>query len=173
MKKLFVLAAALLFGCLGYQKASAQLHVSLGINISSQPDWGPIGYDHADYYFLPDIDTYYDVTNHQFIYLDGNTWVRRTALPPRYSNYDLYHGYKVVVNAKSPWRNNTTYRNRYSKYRGKHDQQVIRDSHESKYKNHWNPANKGHHSVIPSRGRSDDHHDDKGHANKGNDGHRH
>lgn len=172
MKKLLVVAAALLFGCISCQKANAQLHVSLGINISSQPDWGPVGYDHADYYFLPDIDVYYDVPTHEFIYLNGNTWVRGTSLPPRYGNYDLYNGYKVVINTKTPWHHDGVYRSRYAKYRGRHNQPVIRDSHDAKYKKHWDVNNKGHHSVVPQRGHGDDHSKDH-HDDKGHEGHHH
>jgi hypothetical protein len=50
--------------------ASAQVRVN--INIGSQPVWGPVGYDHVDYYYLPDIETYYYVPTRQFVYF--NKW---------------------------------------------------------------------------------------------------
>ena len=43
MKKL-LFAAVFLTGCLFFKQADAQLRVSFGVNIGSQPDWGPIGY---------------------------------------------------------------------------------------------------------------------------------
>mgnify|MGYP001556165048 CR=1 FL=1 len=102
MKKL-IFAAAMLFGCVLVNKADAQVSVSLGLNIGSQPDWGPVGYDHASYYYMPDIDTYYDVPAHRYVYMENNVWVHRTYLPARYRSYDRYHGYKVAVNDRNPW----------------------------------------------------------------------
>src|ERR1700749_2989508 len=102
MKKL-VFTAVLLISCLSFKLADAQVHLSVGVNIGSQPEWGPVGYDHADYYYMPDIDVYYDVVAHQYVYFTNNTWVHAAALPPRYANYDLYHGYKVVLNERNPW----------------------------------------------------------------------
>lgn len=136
MKKI-ILAAALLFGSVAYQQANAQ--VSLNINIGSQPDWGPVGYDHVDYYYMPDVDAYYDVPNHQYIYLTNNTWTRRRTLPASY-NFNPYNSYKVVVNEPRPWTRSTVYRTKYASYKGRPSTVVIRDSKDDKYKNHWKPA---------------------------------
>jgi hypothetical protein len=150
MKKLFL--AALFVGSLAaYKPAHAQISLSLNLNIGSQPDWGPTGYDHVDYYYLPDIDCYYDVPNRQYIYLNGNTWTRTSALPPRYSNYDLYHGYKVVVNQPKPYLRAATYRAKYAQYKGRHNQAVIRDSHDAKYRRPQNNRPQ----PQPQRGRDD------------------
>src|SRR3569623_1606690 len=105
MKKI-ILAAVIILGCFSIKAANAQVHLSVGINIGSQPDWGPTGYDHADYYYMPDIDSYYDVNAHQYVYFNNNVWVHSVSLPPRYANYDVYHGYKVVVNQRTPWNHN-------------------------------------------------------------------
>lgn len=158
MKKI-IFAAALIVSCFTAKFSQAQIHISLGLNIGSQPDWGPVGYDHAEYYYMPDIDTYYDVNAHQYVYFENNVWVHRTTLPPRYANYDLYHGYKAVVNEPTPWVHADVIRRKYVSYRGHHDQVVIRDSKDVKYKNHWH--DNGHHN-------GDDHdhgrgHDDHGH----------
>src|ERR1700710_2619533 len=116
MKKL-IFTAAILLSCLSAKIASAQIRLS--VNIGSQPEWGPVGYDHADYYYMPDIDSYYDVNAHQYIYLNNNAWVHTNALPSRYSNYDVYHGYKVVVNQPTPWAHNDVYRQKYASYKGR------------------------------------------------------
>jgi len=139
MKKL-ILAAVILLSCLTFKNADAQLHVSLGLNIGSQPEWGPVGYDHADYYYIPDVGAYYDVNAHQYIYLENNVWVHRGYLPTRYRNYDLYHGYKVVVNDRDPWMRDGQYRSRYAQFRGRHDQAIIRNSRDDRYRNHWQGA---------------------------------
>jgi hypothetical protein len=135
MKKL-LFAAAIIFGCLSVKVADAQVRISLGLNIGAQPEWGPVGYDHAEYYYMPDADAYYDVPNHQYVYFDHNVWVHAGALPPRY-HFDKYHSYKVVVNEHNPWEHHDVIRNRYANYRGRHDQVVIRDSHDDHYRNHW------------------------------------
>lgn len=71
--------------------------VSININVGTPPPWGPAGYTHVRYYYLPDVEAYYDVRTGIFIYFGGQTWVRRATLPARYSGYDLYRGYKVVM----------------------------------------------------------------------------
>ncbi len=76
----------------------AQAQVSVNVNIGTPPNWGPQGYDDSRYYYLPDIDTYYDVTQRQFIYDNNGNWARVNRLPSRYRGYDLYSGYKVVLN---------------------------------------------------------------------------
>ena len=136
MKKL-IFTAAILISCLSFKIANAQVHLSVGVNIGAQPEWGPVGYDHADYYYMPDIGVYYDVPAHEYVYLSDGGWVRRTYLPVRYRSYDVYHGYKVVVNRPQPWRYDATYRTRYAGYRGRRDQVIIRDSRDERYRNHW------------------------------------
>jgi len=103
------------------------------VNLDRQPVWGPTGYDHVDYYYMPDIGVYYSVPEHMYYYNEGGLWIHRSSLPYRYRHYDLYHSYKVVVNDREPYRNDRMYREKYISLRGRHDQAVIRDSHESKY----------------------------------------
>jgi len=132
MKKT-ILIVALLTGGFVSQKASAQVKFGISVNIGTQPVWGPVGYDHVEYYYLPDIDTYYYVPRRQYIYMERGRWVFRTYLPTRYSNYDIYTGYKVVINEPTPYRNAEMYRSQYGGYRGRHDQEIIRNSRDSRY----------------------------------------
>ena len=172
MKKLFI-SAAILLGCMAYKPADAQ--VSLSINIGSQPDWGPVGYDHADYYYMPDIDTYYDVPNHQYVYLENNAWVRRGSLPSRYSSYNVYNGYKVVVNEPRPWTRDAVYRTKYANYKGRTGQTIIRDSREVKYRNHWNsnrPQGVEHRKVVKVK-KVEKHYYKHGNPGRGHDNHGH
>jgi hypothetical protein len=156
MKKL-IFTAALIASCLSIQVASAQIGLRLNLNIGSQPDWGPVGYDHADYYYMPDVDAYYDVPAHQYVYFENNVWVHRANLPARYSNYNAYNGYKVVVNRPNPWLKHNYYRTTYASYRGRGGQAVIRDSRDAKYRQHWQGGN----GRGPERG--NDHHDNGNH----------
>lgn len=115
-----------------YNKADAQ--ISLNVNIGAQPLWGPVGYDHVDYYYLPDVDSYYSVPKRQFVYLNGNNWVFSNSLPARYSNYNLYNGYKVVVNGDRPYLNYKTHKVKYAKFKGNSGKQmIIRNSSDSRY----------------------------------------
>gem|GEM_PF-378384 len=136
MKKI-IFTAVLLVSCLSLKIADAQVSIGVGLNIGNQPDWGPVGYQNAGYYYIPDVGAYYDVNAHEYIYFENNVWVHRGYLPPRYRNYDLYGGYKVVINDRDPWLRDNDYRVRYAQYRGRHDQQLIRDSRDARYRNHW------------------------------------
>lgn len=153
MKKIFF-TAALLMSCIFTQLAKAQVSFHLNLNIGSQPDWGPVGYEHASYYYIPDVDAYYDVDSHQYIYFENNIWVHRTYLPARYRGYDLYSGYKVVINQPNPWLRNTYYRTTYASYRGRRGQAIIRNSHDVRYRNHWQGPGRvpvRHEAVRPVR----------------------
>src|SRR5579862_420241 len=172
----FIIAALFVSGL-----AIAQVSVGLDLNVQSQPIWGPTGYDHVDYYYLPDIEAYYNVPEHKFYYYEGGRWIGMRRLPERFRNYDLYHSYKVVVNEREPYLNHKMYRDQYSTYRGRHDQEVIRDSHDNKYfanKNHpehntW--VKQQRHDNGKGRGvnqgnKQGNKHDDKGdRQGKGND----
>jgi hypothetical protein len=130
----FFYAIAFLTGGIIFTATTGRAQVRLQVNIGSQPEWGPSGYEHADYYYLPDIDVYYSVTDREFIYLDGRRWVHRTELPRRYQNYDLYRSYKVVVNESNPWVHNDDDHRRYYAYRDRHDQVIIRDRRDLRFR---------------------------------------
>ena len=125
MKKLiFVLGLGLIIGMVNFNKADAQVHVS--INIDIQPSWGPSGYNYAEFYYIPEIDVYYDVINRIYIYSDGRRWVRGAYLPMAYNYYDFYSLYKVVINGvRSPWRHNRNHIKLYSGYRYNYAQMPI------------------------------------------------
>ena len=135
MRPFFTLIAVLFLGSV----VDAQIGIGLGFNGDRQPVWGPTGHDHVEYYYLPDIEVYYSVPQHRYCYNEDGRWVGKSLLPSRYQGYDLYTSYKVVVNELAPYRHYETYREKYSSYKGRHDQQPICDSRDSKYfvnKNH-------------------------------------
>lgn len=132
MKKVILCTAIFVFA-VTFKNAEAQVRVNLNVNIGSQPVWGPVGYDYAEYYYLPDIECYYWVPRHQFVYLSGDRWVFSANLPPRYRSYDLYSGYKVVVNEPRAYLHFQEDRREYSHYRGDRDQMIIRNSDDPKY----------------------------------------
>lgn len=95
--------------------------VSVNVNIGSPPMWGPV-YVEERYYYLPDVEAYYDIETSMFIYFGNGVWLRRSSLPPRYRSYDLYNGYKVVMtgyHGNTPYNDFHTHKVKYKKgYRG-------------------------------------------------------
>ncbi|AHF14805.1 hypothetical protein [Niabella soli] len=153
MKKLFTLAV-FISGLAIAQVARAQ--VSVNINIGSQPQWGPSGYNYARYYYIPEINAYYDVTSRTYIFQNGRRWVTKRSLPGRYRNFDLYRTYKVVVNSDRPWQNNAVHIRNYSRYRTNYSQVNIRDynvRHDNRGNNRYNDHQNGRHD----RDRRNDH----------------
>ena len=119
-----------MFGMLSQVNAQ----VSVSVNISSQPLWGPVGYSHVEYYYLPQYEVYYSVPRAQFVYLDGGNWIFASALPPRFGTVNVYNTYKVVINQPTPYLYYKTHKVKYAKYKGgSYKQAVIRDSREPKY----------------------------------------
>lgn len=150
-----------MFVITGFSQVNAQIGVH--VNIGVQPVWGPTGYDYAQFYYLPDIEAYYNVEAGTYTYFDRGAWVTMHNLPPRYASYDLYHGYKVVINEPNPWFHHDRYRTQYAQFRGRHDQPIIRESHDQRY--YANP-NHPMHSQWHGGERHDDHgrgerHDDR------------
>ncbi len=120
---------AVIFGVASLSSISTKAQVSLNINIGSQPKWGPTGYNHVDYYYLPDIETYYNVPDKQYTYMENGRWITAGNLPSKYRNYDLYKGYKVVMNSPKPYLSHKRNIQQYNKFKGgKTKQVVIRDS---------------------------------------------
>ncbi len=130
MKKYFLLAS-LALAALFPLKSSAQININ--VNFGAQPLWGPVGYERAEYYYLPDIETYYHVPSRQFIYLDNSNWLFASNPPSRYSNYNLYNGYKVVLNTPKPYLNFTNHKIKYAKFKGAKGQSSIRYSNDPRY----------------------------------------
>jgi hypothetical protein len=127
------LAVLLVAGCILSNKAQSQVTVSVNFNVQSQPAWGPVGYDNVNYYYMPDIEAYYYVPRHQFVYIEGGRWIFAASLPARCSSYDLYRGYKVVINEPTPYLHHDMYRARYSHYKGYYNYQELLKDHPHKH----------------------------------------
>ncbi len=170
------------FGIALFLASATQAQISFSVHLGTPPQWGPEGYSGARYYYLPDVEAYYDVQTSRFIYLDGRTWVHRTYLPARYRDYDLYNGYKVVMtdyHGNTPYQYHKQYRVKYARgYRG-HEQRNIgrrpegRNEHQSYRQN--NHSNNYPQKVIERKdnrgngnqnGRGNDDHNDRGNNKK-------
>lgn len=144
--------------------SKAQLNINLGTNIGSQPVWGPVGYDRVDYYYLPDVESYYYVPTRKYMYLNNGQWISSTRLPSRYANYDVQRGYKVVMNEPKPYLHFNDDKVKYIQYKGyKQRQEFIRNSNDPKYY-----VVKGHPKYSGNNKYGDKHDGKVGHENNGN-----
>jgi hypothetical protein len=113
--------------------ASAKAQVNVSVNISSQALWGPVGYDHVEYYYLPEVDAYYYVPSGQFIYMNGGEYVFVNSLPTSY-HINLFSTYIVVVNEPKPYLKHSIYFTKYGQYKHSgRNHKCIRDSDDEKY----------------------------------------
>ncbi|WP_395044394.1 hypothetical protein [Flavobacterium sp.] len=81
--KLFII------GLLFITTSNSQAQVSVNVNLGKPPVWAPANRVETQYYYLPDVDAYYDVPAERFIYRNNGTWIRSTVLPARYKSYNL------------------------------------------------------------------------------------
>lgn len=95
---------------------SNQAQVSVNVNFAT-PSWGP-RVTTQEYYYLPDVNSYYDIRASQFIYLSNGSWIRARQLPSRYRSYNLNTGHVVVLNdyrGHSPYVNYKNHKVKYNK----------------------------------------------------------
>lgn len=156
MKTLKLIAVGIIL----FASSAMQGQVAVNVNIGTPPVWGPVGHSEVEYYYLPDVESYYDVRESQFIYFGDGRWVRSRYLPRQYRNYDLYGGYKVVLNdyhGHTPYTYYKQHKVKYYKgYKGAPQRTIgVRGEH------HDN----GHH------GNNGNHENHDNHGNKGGKGH--
>lgn len=65
-----------IFSLLFVFMAQVQAQISVNVNNGNPPAWAPAKGANAQYYYLPEIDVYYDVPLARFIYLDKSKWVK-------------------------------------------------------------------------------------------------
>ena len=165
MKTLKLIAAIII---LLVSTNTIQAQVSVNVNLGSPPSWGPAGYSAVDYYYLPDVQSYYDIKARQFIYLGDGRWVRSRNLPTQYRNYDLYNGYKVVLNdyhGSKPYSNFNKHKVKYFKgYKGS-PQKTIGIRKVVVRKASYNHGNKTNDDYNKGKGNNGHGKGNKGHGN--------
>ena len=112
MKPLAKFIGAALVGALALLAApTAQAQVGVNINIGT-PAWGPQVPNGTQYYYIPEIDGYYDLYAQQYIVLQDGYWV---PLPQLYG-YDPYQFHPVVIqyHGREPWLQSSYYHQRYA-----------------------------------------------------------
>lgn len=102
MKSIKILLFALLLG--SFSGLNAQ--VSVNVNLGTPPVWAPADRVETQYYYLPEVDAYYDVPASRFIYVNNGSWVRSERLPKRFNGYNLRGGKVVYL---TDYRGNSPY----------------------------------------------------------------
>lgn len=136
----------------GYDMQVSPTHIA--VNIEKQPAWGPVGYDCAAFYYMPELNVYYDVNSSMFYYPSGGSWIPGQYLPYSYGGYNLYRTYKVVLNYSSPWQHNHNHLSQFRHYINDRSQMTISKSRDPKYsvsrynERPWiDPNNRNHHGA--------------------------
>jgi len=149
MRKVLFSSAIILSLVVNFGTLNAQ--VSVSINIGLQPEWGPVGYDYVDYYYMPQYEVYYYVPERKFVYLDGGRWIFVSALPRRYGTVNLFSAYKVVINEPKAYMHFNDHKVKYAKYKGGGEKQiVIRDSKDPKYTEARKHPDQGNGKATPA-----------------------
>ncbi|MEI7676972.1 MAG: hypothetical protein WCJ03_09345, partial [Bacteroidales bacterium] len=86
--------------------------------VYENPAWAPAYHPGVRYYYFPDLEMYYDLSNRDFIYLSDGQWLFSNTLPPFYADYNLYNGFVVSLNVRvfQPWRHHQYYVSNYPRY---------------------------------------------------------
>lgn len=102
MKNLKILFSLLFL--LGLSTANAQ--VSVNVNVGTPPVWAPATPAGVEYYYLPDVDSYYDIRTTEYVYVTNGRWIRSRSLPVAYRAYRPSPARTIVINdyhGRSPW----------------------------------------------------------------------
>ena len=83
---------------------AAQAQMRVGVQLGA-PAWGPPVGRHMQYYYIPELDAYYDLYNRAYLFFDGYSWVSSYALPPAYAGLDPYqfHPVPLAYVGPQPW----------------------------------------------------------------------
>jgi hypothetical protein len=149
---------------------SIQAQISVNVNIGSPPVWGPPVAAEVEYYYLPDIEAYYDIRATQFIYFGGGSWIRSRNLPRHYRNYDLHGGHKVVLNdyhGSRPYSHFKNHKVKYYKGHNKHYRPTSSDHHHYKdnhreHNNYRGHENRRHENKRYENNKHNNKHNDRG-----------
>jgi hypothetical protein len=103
---------AFVFGVFCAFAAPVAAQAQVGVNVQiGHPAWGPAVPAGTQYYYVPEIDGYYDLAAQRYIVLRNGQWVPVAAMP----GYNPANFHPVVVNyrGRQPW---TQYRDHHARY---------------------------------------------------------
>ncbi len=133
MKNLKLIIFSILF--LVTVNVQAQVTITFG----TPPEWAPANRIETQYYYLPDVDAYYDVPSARFIYIKNGRWIRAAALPYRYRNYSLRGGnivYLTDYRGTSPYKFHKNHKVKYPKRGSSNKVYVVKKSKSKGHKKH-------------------------------------
>ncbi len=167
MKKLAIILAVGAAGLLNVKPANAQIRLGLNLhfgNIGAHVVVAPpvqdvnyTNYDNDDdYYYLPDVEAYYDVAQQCYFYNDGNQWIHAAYLPG-HRDYDWRNARRFEVRARQPYMHHDEYRTRFGGFDqrggGFDNRYANRGGFQHRDDNHgWNGDNRGQQYNAPNRG---------------------
>ena len=158
MKKLsFTLLSAFI---LLFSINTTKAQVSLSVHIGTPPVWAPPAYAHTvRYYYIPEIDCYYDAVRAGYYYNDGPGWSFSASLPGIYASYNVGRLHHVVVNY---------YGARPYTYFEPQRVVYVQRYHPVRYR--YDDDDRGHYDNGRHGGRGPEWHGDKGHGDHGDHG---
>jgi hypothetical protein len=122
MKNLFIFSLTIFMvftGIQTYAYGAEQKVVTERVFKKDPPPWAPAHGKRAKvrYYYIPELEVYYDLVGARFAYWGGSGWMFAANLPSRYSSYNLHRGNIVVMDytGANPWHNHKTYKVKYPK----------------------------------------------------------
>ncbi len=82
------------------------------------PQWAPPYSAGVRYYYIPDIEAYYDLSTREFVYLSNGQWYYSASCPSNYTGFDLNDCFTVAldVNIYQPWMHHQYYVSHYPRY---------------------------------------------------------
>jgi len=82
------------------------------------PGWAPPYYNGARYYYIPDIESYYDLSSGEFAVLNDGQWRFTSNISLIYPEFDLNNCFAVVLNVDvyQPWSHHQYYVSHYPRY---------------------------------------------------------
>lgn len=108
-----LLSASLFTGCMMMSPVR-----TISTTTYENPQWAPPYYSGARYYYLPDLELYYDLSAREYIFLVDGRWRFSPYIPAMYQNYDLENCFCVVLNVEvyKPWLHHQYYVSHYPRY---------------------------------------------------------
>lgn len=120
MKKFKTIAIIAVFTFIvsGFTACMSPYYTSDEQVVYDNPDWAPPYYSGVRYYYIPDIEVYYDLGERVFIYLDNGYWRYSRMLPGMYAGFNLRDCYSIALNVRvyEPWRHHQYYVSNYPRY---------------------------------------------------------
>ena len=108
-----LLSMTIFNGCSTYRQGTNESQTSY-----ENPQWAPSYSDGIRYYYLPDIESYYDIYTQEFIFLNQAQWSYSLYLPSIYPDFNLNNSFIVLVNSNiyQPWMHHQYYVSHFPRY---------------------------------------------------------